>query len=83
MENKEGFNWPAVKGLSILALEADILIFILPLLLAKVKGYESESVSTRSMDASSKLEIMSTMWITHDVTKSTGSPTASLFNCIN
>lgn len=38
LENKEGFNWPAVKGPSTLALEADILIFILALLLANVKG---------------------------------------------
>lgn len=57
---KEGFNWPAVKGLSIRALEADILIFILPLLLANVKGWESDSVSTGSMEPSAKMEIKST-----------------------
>lgn len=51
VESKEGFNWPMVKGLSILALEADILIFILPLLLANVKGWESDSVSTGGMSA--------------------------------
>lgn len=45
VENKEGFNWSAVKGLSIFALGVDILIFTLPLLLANVKGCEYDSVS--------------------------------------
>lgn len=53
VENKEGFNWLAVKGLSLFALEADILIFILPLLLAFAKG--NLDVSTSSMHASPQL----------------------------
>ena len=61
-ENKEGFNWPAVKARSIFALEADILIFILPLMLANVKELESHSVSTRSNMLVPEREGLQMMW---------------------